>query len=482
MLVQTNVVILFVMLSTSGYGQVSKDDSLKNFQNFSSKYLKTVEDKIDKYSMQINSRTIKTLEKLSCWENKIHEILNRVNPETAQRLFGDNQNTFSFVLQNVKEGKTITENYQAQYHEYRDRLTIDIKYLKSRKEDLNKKFTKPLLMIHEKTSELNTQLNNSEAVQEFIRERKKVMIDACFQVLGKNRYLTKINSECFYYLETMKNYKATFSNPDKSEQIVKDILNKIPAFQRFMQENSMLASLFGQSGELASAANITHLQTRAGVTQLIQTRMSTATQSVMNQVQQNIQAAQGQLNKMKDKLLNALPGAGNGGGTLPDFKPNMQKTKTFAQRLVYESSFQFAKTSSLMPSTADIGLSVGYKLNDKSIVGIGAAYKMGVGSLEKIRVSTQGVGLRSFIDWKFKKQFFLSGGFEMNYIAELPSQIQALKNRTNWQQSALIGVSKKISARTRLFKETRLQLLYDFLAQKHFPVSQSILFRIGYSF
>ena len=44
--------------------------------------------------------------------------------------------------------------------------------------------------------------------------------------------------------------------------------------------------------------------------------------------QQNLQAAQGQLNQLKDKL-NKLGSNGGGDMDMPDFKPNQQKTKTF---------------------------------------------------------------------------------------------------------------------------------------------------------
>ncbi len=56
---------------------------------------------------------------------------------------------------------------------------------------------------------------------------------------------------------------------------------------------------------------------------------------------------------------------------MPDFKPNNQKIKSFLKRLEYTTDVQFSKTNSLLPNTANIGLGIGYKLNDKSIIGIG---------------------------------------------------------------------------------------------------------------
>ena len=165
---------------------------------------------------------------------------------------------------------------------------------------------------------------------------------------------------------------------------------------------------------------------------------------------------------------------------IPDFKPNNQKSKTFLQRLEYGSNFQFAKNNSLVPTTADIALSIGYKLNDKSVIGIGASYKMGLGTIQNISISHQGIGLRSFIDWKLKKQFFVTGGFEMNYNASF-KKIDQLKKYNDWQMSGLVGITKKINIKTKWTKETKIQLLYDMLYKQHFPASQPIIFRVGYN-
>ena len=106
---------------------------------------------------------------------------------------------------------------------------------------------------------------------------------------------------------------------------------------------------------------------------------------------------------------------------------------------------------------------------------------MGLGSIQHISISHQGIGLRSFIDWKLKKQFFLSGGFEMNHNAAFKN-IEQLKSFDAWQQAGLVGITKKIKINTKWTKGTKLQLLYDLMAKQHVPVSQQVLFRVGYNF
>jgi hypothetical protein len=84
------------------------------------------------------------------------------------------------------------------------------------------------------------------------------------------------------------------------------------------------------------------------------------------------------MNQLKDKILKF--GSGSSDAAMPEgFKPNNQKNKNFLQRLEYGANIQSQKATNFFPVTSDLGLSVGYKLNDKSIIGIGASYKIGLG-------------------------------------------------------------------------------------------------------
>ena len=472
-------ILPLLIISITSFAQT--DSAIETLQQIPLKYISTIDKKVDKYSNQITSKTEKTLQKLSRWENKIKGMLEKVSPEAAQKLFGEHRQTFGSVLQRIKEGKRAMDSYKTQYDAYRDQVTTDLKYLSTQKKHLNQKILKTVAATSEKMNALSEKIEDTQALEQFIKERKNQLIDEAIRHIGKSKYLQKINKETWYYVESMKNYKQIFSDPKKIEQTAKTILNKIPAFEKFVQKNSVLASLFGGPEENASAASIAGLQTRASVQSLIQGRISAGGPNAMQQVQQNMQQAKGELMQLKDKMLNAL---GDSGGSLPDFKPNMEKTKTFMQRLEYGSNFQFGKSSKYLPTTADIGFSIGYKINDKSVAGIGASYKMGLGNFMHIRLSNQGAGIRSFIDWKLKKQFFITGGMEMNYLATLPvNDIMILQtNIGKWQQAGLLGISKKISVKTKWFKDTKVQLLWDFLSNQHLPVSQPVLFRVGYIF
>ncbi len=479
--------IALCLLFVCATGKAQQDSTLEALQQIPLKYISSIDSKVDKYSKRITSKTTKTLEKLSRWESKIKNTLEKISPDAAGRLFSNGQLTFTSLLQQLKQGEAIALQYQQQYDQYRDNLTTGLKYVEQQKEMLDSGVLKKVTAARKKMQELNEEEDKNAAIQQFIKERKKQLISSAFQVLGKNTYLSKMNKEVFYYAETMKNYKELFRDERKAEQTAKNILNKISAFQKFIQKNSMLAQLFGQPGDEASAVNLTGLQTRASVQSLIQGRIAASGPGTQQLVNQNIQAAQVQLSQLKDKMLKSLTGNDT---DIPefDFVPKMERTKNFIQRLEFGSNIQMGKSNNWMPATMDLTVTVGYRINSKSVAGIGAGGKIGLGTIDNIRFSSQGVNLRSFLDWKLKRQFFISGGFEMNYLSALnqAQQVSPLIRGGNWgdawQESALIGLTKKINVKTKWFKETKVSLMVDFLSRQHVPVSSSVLFRVGYNF
>ena len=474
------ILLALILHAAHCYGQ--QDTLIATLPNITAvplKFIKQTNDKIDKYSNRITSKTEKTLTKLAKWENKIKNLLQKADPQTAETLFGNGSMSFTVMLQKVKEGKTLIDNYKAPYDAYSDKLTTSIKYIDEQKSQLKTSYIKPIKEAKANIQKLDSTTTQAEAITKLIKERKQQLINASIKILGKSKYLRKINEESYYYVETLRNYKELFHNKKKAEETAINILYKIPAFEKFASENSMLASLFGRPSNYGTAQSLAGLQTRASVNTLIQNRIAAGGPNAAAQISANMQAAQAELTKLKDKVLKA--GAGNTDTDIPNFKPNTQKTKTFAQRIEYNTNFNIAKPSVLQPNTADIALGIGYKLNDKSIIGIAASYKMGFGAISNLKFSSEGVGLRSFIDWKLKKNFFVSGGFEMNYNTGFKN-FSTLQTFDAWQQSGLFGLSKKLKVKTKLFKETKFQLLYDMLHKTHTPVTQPVIFRVGYNF
>ena len=303
------------------------------------------------------------------------------------------------------------------------------------------------------------------------------------QQAGFAKELKKWNKQVYYFNQQLNDYKSLLKDHKRAEKKAMELLSKTKLFRDFLRKNSQLASLFRLPGDPAdptSPISFAGLQTRTQVNAIIQQQLLAGGPAAQQQFSQNLQQAQDQLNNWKNKLTQA--GSSGSDDMMPEgFKPNNQKTKSFLQRVEIGTNIQSQKASGLFPATTDIGLSIGYKLTDKSILGIGASYKMGMGKdIRHINITHQGAGLRSFIDWKIKGSFWMSGGYEMNYRNAF-RRIDVLKDLDAWQQSGLIGLSKVISLKTKFFSKTKLQLLWDFMSYQQLPRTQPILFRVGYA-
>jgi hypothetical protein len=180
-----------------------------------------------------------------------------------------------------------------------------------------------------------------------------------------------------------------------------------------MRNNSQLAGLFNLPGNYGSPAVLVGLQTRDRVSQVIQNQLASGGPSAGAALTANLQAAGQGLDQYKQKLTQL--GSGSGDIDMPDFAPNPQKTKSFWKRLQYGTDLQTTKTDYYFPTMTDIGLSVGYKLNNSNTIGIGGAYKIGWGTgFNHVALSSQGAGIRSFIDMRIKGTWSATGGLEYN--------------------------------------------------------------------
>jgi hypothetical protein len=85
--------------------------------------------------------------------------------------------------------------------------------------------------------------------------------------------------------------------------------------------------------------------------------------------------------------------------------------------------------------------------------------------------------LRSYIDIKLKGSIWITGGYEQNYMQGF-DKIPVLNDYSKWQQSGLMGLSKKYKVGKKI---GNMQLLWDFLSYEQAPQTQALKFRVGYT-
>jgi hypothetical protein len=447
------------------------------------KYLQAIEQKVDLYSSRITGKTVKTLARLSRWEKRIQVMLEKVSPEASASLFGPGNLTFSSALEKLKEGRRVVPGYRARYNEYRDQLNTSLQYLRQQERKAGAVKNKVNTAVR-KMQDLEDDVEDSEALLQFIRERKQQLFAVATKYPGSNRYLGKIGREAYYYAEAIRNYQDIFSDPARLEITAKELLQKIPGFKDFMEKNSGLNALLASnsvsatnSGNVTGRYAVLGYQSNAAIVQSLSQRNFSGPG-----IAQIIETNAAALNDPVQQLKNLIPGSPNQ-GEMPGFKPNDMRSKTFLQRLELGTNLQFGKATQYIPETADLGIQLSYKLNNRSSAGVGAGCKVGLGNgIQDIKLSFGGINVRSFIDWKLKGNFFLNGGLEYNYNNLFRSSFHSSANlniNDPWKPAALIGINKKY----KLGKlNGNMMLLYDLLAKQQLPRTQRLVFRFGYSF
>jgi len=488
------IICMCMFICQMALAQESKS-SIDSIINFPTSYLSKVQHKCADLEDNLTVKTEKYLQKLAKKEARLKKKLFRIDSVAANNCFAANpEQQYNALIQKMKSASgNNAGKLSGVYMPYIDSLKGSLSFLDNNPGLLKKSKVLPADVQASLTrlQQLQGKMQQADEIKEFIQQRKQQIKN----YLGKYSHLpggmtNDLNSyskQAYYYNQQVKEYKETLNDPDKIMKTALTILNKVPAFTSFMKQHSMLASLFnipGATGNADPTQAVTGLQTRDQVTQAFQNQAGVSGPNVNGMIQQNLQSAQGQVNTLKQKL-NSLGGS-DSDLDMPNFKPNSQRTKTFLQRLEYGTNIQSVQSSYFFPTTTDLGLSVGYKLSDKSTVGVGASYKMGWGKdVRHISITHEGVGLRSFLDLKLKGSFFASGGFEYNYQQPFNGLVPpsgGMEEATSWQQSGLVGISKILSLRSKVLKKSRLQLLWDFLSYQQRPQTQAFKFRIGYNF
>lgn len=441
-------------------------------------------------SGQITRQTERYLANMARGEQQLQKRVAATDSSGAATLFGNAQQHYAALASLLKTDTTRrTVPLSGQYLPFADTLQGAMSFLQrnphllARAGSLSPQVNAKLQAAAGQFQVLQAKLQDADIVKAYVLSRQQQISQYLSQhtqfigILGKR--VSQIQQESYYYSQRVRQYKEMLSDPDALTQKALSMLTRLSVFQNFMKTHSQLGSLFQSPANYSSAQALNGLQTKAQVAQVVQTKISAAGPSGAAALQSNLQAAQNQLDSYKDKL--SKLGIGNGDGQLPNFTPNDQKTKTFLKRFQYGFNFQATHNSSFYPSLVSMGLSLGYKLGHSNVIGVGAAYELGTGNgIQHIAFSSNGLGLRTFLNLNIKKGFSATGGLEYNYTTPFTTY-QQLKEIRYWQRSGLIGVMKTVSTKSKLLKQTTLSLLWDFLSYQNAPPTQPFLFRLGYT-
>lgn len=443
------------------------------------KLLTALDGNATKMQQKLTTSTQKFLRRIARREKKMWEKLYKTDTAKGQHMAVFTDSTYAAFNKKMQAGGDNAINpFSNVYSSKLDSLKTAVTFLEqngaTEKSVAAQQQCQALLA---KYNSLQDKFNQTETINQYLTERKEAFNQYLSNAESMIAY-KKLQQDIYYYRKQITQYKEVWEDPSKMERQLTELLGKIPQFRQFFDRYSDLGAVFQLPGNSTAQAPANGMQTRAVIDQFIQQNRGTS-QNIQSQLQTSLPDPRDQLQAMKDRLTSL--GQSKGAEPQTDFKPNQQRTKSFLRRLEYGTSIQSVKSNYFFPATTDIGLSVGYKLNDKGVIGVGGSGKLGWGkNIQHIAVTGEGMSLRSFLDVKLKGSFWLSGGWEYNYQQPFTTD-QDLKDVNNWKNSGLLGLTKTLALRSKGFKKYRIQILYDFLHQQT-PYTAPVKCRVGYSF
>jgi hypothetical protein len=469
--------LLTIPLATMAQKQSVPDStSITISPKLSEKYIQDIGNRSAEYQAKMQQGTEIYLDKLNAQELVLQKQLSKTDPTAADRIFNGSQQEYDRIQNDLKNNSENILKPMGKYVPGIDSAFTSLKFLQQNgnlpgKLGTNVAQVKAALS---KVKSLEDQFKKTDNVEDFIKQREQYLQHqlSSYQLPGLQQY----NQQAAYFGQQMQELKQDWDDPSRAEAKAMDLLNKLPAFQDFMKKNSMIAGLFNIPDDYSNAG-IAGLQTRDVVQKQMQQQMMFMGPNGAQTAQQNIGDGQSALTNLRNKL-----NQGSSELAMPDGQGNTQHTKSLFKRLEYGINIQSSIASGYYPQSTAFAGTAGYRLNDKSVIGIGLSYNVGWGTdIHHIHISSQGIGIRSYLDVKLKGSFYASGGFEKNYNKVFTSLNQVVANNL-WQNSGLIGISKIVSLKGNLMKKTRVQLLWDFLSYYQIPKTQPFVFRVGYNF
>jgi hypothetical protein len=457
----------------------STNDNLSTAIHIDGRVINGLQKQYISLQSMVAKQSFELLSKMQRRENKLHAKLNTIDSIKANELFAD---YVKQKYQDLQSGLTkTTEKFNhfplEEYIPGLDSMQTCLHFLMTNP-NLTTNKLQEVQVLTSKLKDLEGQFQKANEIQSFIREREAALKDQLMN-FGLDKQLLGINKQVYYYQAELAQCKELLNDKEKLKEKLLETVRTLPAFQKFWQKNSYLTALFPVPENYGTSRALAGLQTRASVQDIVAQRIGTTGIDPQQYFQGQVNAAQAQLNQLKNKLNQFYSGSGSSDMATPDFNPNDERTRSFFKRVEYGFNIQSQPGQYYLPATSDIALTLGYKLSDNKRFGLGASYKIGWGNgFKNIRISSEGAGLRSYVDIKAKGSIWLSGGFEYNYLSGFRS-LQDLHNNINaWQRSALMGISKKYKIGK---KEGSMQLLYDFLHHQQNPPSTALKFRVGYT-
>jgi hypothetical protein len=452
--------------------QTDKDRSIQTIssvQQPSGKVIEKVTSKIGNTTTFVQARAMRIIRKTQEAEIKALESIQKVSDLPAHEIERAKA-YYQRLLSRIKLPST-GEGIAREYLPKMDSLLTSAAFLKSITGDGR------LNDLSNRLSTLQSSYHEAATIQKELTSRLQNLMD---RYKGKLpiKEIQRIKQASQTAKAQIQEFKNLMENPTPKVESLIDRAVQQQGFEGFFMQHAELSKLFrSPSLNIGNNTPDPGLQTVAQLEKHIQDKFGSSGKSLLAKQQQTGQQA---VSGVQADMLNTILGKGINGNT--ENQVNTESVKPASKRLSFATDIKSQRSNGWIPAFSEIGINVGYRLSPRFISGLGIAGRVGWGkSLNDFKVSMEGIGLRSFIDYKIKGGFYATGGFEAVYDP-VPDPQSRVTSFPQWQKNGLIGIKKGFRIKNGFIKGASMKLMWNYLSYTQRGVVQPFDFRMGYDF
>lgn len=345
------------------------------------------------------------------------------------------------------------------------------------KQSDNLGFARPTSNSSSELADLQYELNYRKYKDDLINQRANSIKGTGSK--SKLSGFTSLEKKAFYAKQRMKELKNISEEPTKAEEKALEYLQGTEGFDAHMDNiGKGPGSMKGLSSnttstELEKMGFQTKKQVEGSLKEKFGKNLGGVTKKIGGQVKEFQDKLGEAKNTVKDGKNNITDAKSTAKGLKntekPSFKVNPMRGKLFWQRIEKQYNWQTIRATTDKPAMLEASAMAGFKHTPKLTYGLGLATGIGLGQgWDKIKISFEGIGLRSFASWEWQYGLGAYAGYERMYkrtaftnstAAATEITSPSVHNKAKYSESVLIGLTKSYNINTKY--NGAIQLLYD---------------------
>ncbi|HET9056760.1 MAG TPA: hypothetical protein VFN30_07930, partial [Chitinophagaceae bacterium] len=287
------------LISQVLYSQLS-DSLLLSQAKIPPRYYQATLRKASQIENNITRKTQKALKQFSRQEEKLYHKLYKIDSLAAKEIFARSKQQIANLQAKLKKAQTLTPGNIKEYIPALDSQITTLKFLDKYTNQIPQK--EKINTTLAQLQNMQSKLQSATEIKQYLKQRRDQLKEQLSK-FGFAKELKKLNKQVYYYQAQINEYKQILKDPRKIEKKALAQLSKLSTFQQFMKKNSMLASLFRMPDDglspFGGGSSLAGLQTRADIQNLVQNQFTGTGINPRQYIQQQMQQAQTQLNKLK---------------------------------------------------------------------------------------------------------------------------------------------------------------------------------------